>query len=312
MREEEKKRSSQSFFKKRWVFPAMYLVSAAILITAILWYQAANNDVAQPKGNGDDQLANNEYNNPSVEVNSALENFKMPVEDQDAAVIEKQFYDYNASEEDQEAALVVYNNSYHPNRGIDITMKDNKGFDVVAAMSGTVTNVKEDSLLGNVIEIEHEKGVVTQYQSVKDFKVQVGDQVKQGDVIASAGESLYNEEAGTHVHFEIRKDNNPVNPIEFFGKSLADLDAKVKEDAEKAKANVKEDQSTGSQTSDDQSGTDQSSDKKSDDQSGQTGDQKSDDQKSGDNADQSGTDNSGSDNAGQDNGASDETQDSGN
>ena len=41
MREEEKKRTSkitkvQQFFRKRWVFPAIYLVSAAVVLTAVL------------------------------------------------------------------------------------------------------------------------------------------------------------------------------------------------------------------------------------------------------------------------------------
>ena len=71
-------------------------------------------------------------------------------------------------------------------------------------------------LLGNVIEIEHDKGIVTQYQSVKDVKVKVGEQVKQGQAIAMAGQSLFNEEAGTHVHFEIRKDGVAVNPTKLF------------------------------------------------------------------------------------------------
>ncbi len=97
-------------------------------------------------------------------------------------------------------------------------------------MSGTVTKVQEDSLLGNTIEIEHSKGIVTRYQSVKDFEVAVGDVVDQGQAIAKAGKSLFNEDAGVHVHFEIRKDNVAVNPINYFNKSLATLqEAKLDE-----------------------------------------------------------------------------------
>ena len=58
--------------------------------------------------------------------------------------------------------------------------KDSEGFDVVAALTGTVTKVEEDALLGNVIEIDHDNGIVTQYQSVKDMTVKVGDEVEQG------------------------------------------------------------------------------------------------------------------------------------
>jgi stage II sporulation protein Q len=224
MREEEKKQSSQKFFKKRWAYPAIYLASAAIIITAILWYQAAGNDVAEDQELGfeEDVQTGNEFDRPAVEVNRTMENFVMPVADGNEVVIEKGFYDVNASEEEQEAALVVYDNQYHPNQGIDISL-GGKDFDVLAAMSGTVTKVQEDSLLGNMIEVEHDKGIVTRYQSVKDFAVEVGDTVEQGQKLAAAGQSLFNEEAGIHVHFEIRKDNVAVNPQDYVNKSLATL-----------------------------------------------------------------------------------------
>ncbi|RIW36171.1 M23 family peptidase [Bacillus salacetis] len=224
MREEEKKQPSQKFFKKRWAYPAMYLASAAIIITAILWYQAAGNDVAEDQelGYEEDAQTGNGFDDPAVEVNRTMENFVMPVADENEAVIVKGFYDVNASEEEQEAALVVYDNQYHPNQGIDISL-DGEDFEVLAAMSGTVTKVQEDSLLGNMIEVEHDKGIVTRYQSVQDFAVEVGDAVKQGQKLAKAGQSLFNEEAGVHVHFEIRKDNVAVNPKEYVNKSLATL-----------------------------------------------------------------------------------------
>ena len=64
---------------------------------------------------------------------------------------------------------------------------------------------------------------MTKYQSVKEIKVKVGDTVKQGDVIARAGQSLLNEKAGTHVHFEIRKDGTAVDPSSYFNKPLSIL-----------------------------------------------------------------------------------------
>lgn len=236
MREEENKRSSQSssikrFFKKRWVFPAIYLASAAIILTAVLWYQSSNSATDKYDYKSTD-IAGKKYNQPSIEVNKALENFKMPVANADSAVIEKKFYDFDGKTADQEAALVYYNNAYVPNTGIDITMKDGAAFDVVAALSGKVTRVEEDSVLGNVIEIEHDKGIVTQYQSVKGMKIKVGDQVKQGQVLAKAGQSLFNEKAGTHVHFEIRKDGTAVNPTNFVNKPLSALQAETPKKSE--------------------------------------------------------------------------------
>ncbi|MEH7443405.1 peptidoglycan DD-metalloendopeptidase family protein [Bacillus sp. JJ1122] len=225
MREE---RSSQdkknSFFKKRWVYPTVYIASAAIILTGVLWYQnSGSNGTDQIEYKATDMPGKKFNDQPAVEVNRAMENFVMPVVSEDDAVIQMGFYDNDSKAEEQEAALVFYDNTYHPNTGLDIASKDGKEFDVVASLSGTVTKVMEDGLLGNVIVIEHDKGIVTQYQSVKDYEVKVGDQVEQGQVIAKSGTSLINEKAGNHVHFEIRKDNVPVNPHEYFNKSLSAL-----------------------------------------------------------------------------------------
>lgn len=229
MREEEKKQSSQGsrfkrFTKKRWVFPAVYIASAAIILTAVLWYQNYSKDNSKEKFDYKaTDIADKKTKEPAVEVNRSMENFVMPVTKPETAVIDMEFYDENGSEEDQEAAIVVYNNTYYPSTGIDIKAKDGKTFDVIASLSGTVTSVKEDSLLGNVIVIEHDEGIVSQYQSVTDIAVKEGDQVEQGQALAKAGQSQFNEKAGVHVHFEIRKDNVPVNPLEYFNKPFSAL-----------------------------------------------------------------------------------------
>ena len=261
MREEEKKRSSQNssfkrFFKKRWVYPAVYIASAAIILTAVLWFQNMNSTTKQ-----DDydykatDVPGKKFDEPSIEVNNLMENFIMPVKDVDSAVFKRNFYNKEAKAEEQEAALVFYNNRYHPNTGVDIGNKDNESFDVVASLSGTVTKVTEDVLLGNEIEIEHDKGIVTKYQSIKEISVEVGDQVKQGQVLAKAGESMFDEEAGVHVHFEIRKDGVALDPHQYFQKSLSTLqegqtdnqnatDEKKNKDDEAADEKSKEDKVT--------------------------------------------------------------------
>lgn len=228
MREEEKRpsqdKSFKRFFKKRWVYPTVYIASAAIILTGVLWYQnSGGNEADQFEYKATDMPGKKFNEQPAIEVNRAMENFVMPVASEDEAVIQMGFYDNDSKPEEQEAALVFYDNTYHPNTGINIAAKDGKEFEVVASLSGTVTKVMEDRLLGNVIEIEHDKGIVTQYQSVKDYQVKVGDQVEQGMAIATSGTSMLNEKAGNHVHFEIRKDNVPVNPHEYFNKSLSSL-----------------------------------------------------------------------------------------
>ncbi|SEN50647.1 stage II sporulation protein Q [Mesobacillus persicus] len=225
MREEKssQEKSFKRFFKKRWVYPAVYLGSAAIILTGVLWFQGGGEQGTDQLDQATDNPSKQFNDEPAVEVNSSLEKFVMPMEDVENSVVKMQFYDNESDKAEQEAALVVYNNQYHPSTGLDIAAKDGKEFDVIASLSGEVTTVKEDSLLGNVIEIEHDNGIVTQYQSIKNMKVKAGDMVKQGDAIATAGTSQFNEQSGVHVHFEIRKDGTPVNPLDYFDKPLSAL-----------------------------------------------------------------------------------------
>ncbi|MBD3110201.1 M23 family metallopeptidase [Bacillus sp. AGMB 02131] len=244
MREEEKKRFSKKsgfkrFLSKRWALPAIYLASAAILIIAVLWFQNSNEDTADSGDIKVQEHGNSGSNEESIEVGSKMENVMLPVDDADSVVVKTDFYDKNGSKESQEKALIFYNNKYHMNRGIDLAMEDGKTFEVVASLSGKVTKVEDDALLGNTIVIEHQNGITTHYQSVTDIAVEVGDEVVKGQVIAKAGKSTLNEEAGTHVHFEIRKDGTAVNPNTYIGKSVATIvEAEAKSEAE-----VKKDES---------------------------------------------------------------------
>ncbi|WP_077215040.1 M23 family metallopeptidase [Bacillus dakarensis] len=285
MREEEKKQTSQDssikrFFKKRWAFPAIYIASAAIILTAVLWFQNSNEATDEQIDYEATDITGKEFNEPAVEVNRSMENFAMPVVDPDSVKIQKQFYDFESSKEEQEAALVFYNNTYHPNTGIDITMENGEAFEVVAALSGTVTNVQEDSLLGNVIEIEHDKGIVTQYQSVTDIDVKVGDQVEQGQTLAMAGKSLYNEEAGTHLHFEIRKDNVAVNPIDFFNKPLSALQEKDVAEGQEVDDSGKAESSEGSEEEDATTGEEPAEDEGKSEDDSTSNDESKDEEKS--------------------------------
>lgn len=229
MREEEKKPTStiQRILKKRWALPALYISSAALILALVFIVQNSFTNTANNDKSKESVETGQNVDQPAVEVNSSLEKIQMPVADVASVVIKKPFYDVNADEKAQEEALVFYNNRYEPNKGIDIALKDGKPFEVIASLSGNVTKVQEDALLGNVIEVDHGDGIVTRYQSVTDIQVAVGDAVKQGDVLATASKSQINEEAGTHVHFEIRKDNVAFNPSDFVDKQVSAIQTKA-------------------------------------------------------------------------------------
>jgi stage II sporulation protein Q len=261
MREEEKKPnlikkpSLQRWWRKRWVFPAIYLSCAALILAGALWFQKHNGKTGKNESEYS-QSGTSQHNEPAVPVNEAVEKFTMPVLDPNSVEIKTPFYDYKASQEEQEAALVFYDNTYHPNRGIDIIRKDGKTFDVTASLSGTVTKAEKDPILGYVVEINHENGVTTVYQSLADIKVKAGDSVKQGEIIGKAGQSQFNQEAGIHAHFEIRKDSKPVNPIDYIDKPLTAL-TEQKAGSDNATGNANTSEQNNATSTDDQTKSNQ-------------------------------------------------------
>ncbi len=135
------------------------------------------------------------------------------------------FYDLSDSEEQRAQALVVSpedENVYQKSYGMDFTNEES--FDVYAAFTGKVSKVINDTIYGNVIYVEHESGVVSMYASVTDMKVNEGDEIKQGDLLAMSGESAYTKGLGQSLHFRLmNEDGEYVNPNKSFGSMVKDL-----------------------------------------------------------------------------------------
>ena len=98
------------------------------------------------------------------------------------------------------------------NDGINIAVRT--GEDVRAAASGKVIFASDRfNALGNLILVEHRDSWVTAYAHNDQMLVQRGDRVQQGQVIALAGSSGTVDRS--QLHFEIRQDGTPVNPLNF-------------------------------------------------------------------------------------------------
>jgi len=130
----------------------------------------------------------------------------------------RDFYEKDAAEEKQKNSLIYFENTYMQNSGI--LYKSDEVFDVIAVMDGVVSNIKEDKLLGMVIEIDHNTKLKTIYQSLGDIKVTVGQAVKQGDVIGVSGANSINKESEFQLLFEVSHNGKLINPINFFGTDI--------------------------------------------------------------------------------------------
>ncbi|MCE7792394.1 M23 family metallopeptidase [Salipaludibacillus sp. CUR1] len=224
--------------KKRWALPAVYLTLSAVVLSSFLWMTSTDDltdeqrdsefDIEESadestEGLSDVSESTEADEEEAVPAVSHDEVFELPVVDENEVAVVGIFHDFEASVEDQEQAFIRYNNYFYQNRGIDLARDDNQPFDVSAAMSGTVVKAEEDALFGQVVHIEHEEDILTIYQSLDGVTVEPGQTVKQGDVIGQAGRNLYNTDAGVHAHFEIRKDNVPVNPLDYVDQTLTAL-----------------------------------------------------------------------------------------
>jgi len=96
--------------------------------------------------------------------------------------------------------------------GLDIAGINNT--QIFAANHGTVIFVGEIGIYGNVVIIDHGYGLHSLYGHLNQADVQEGDEVRKGEVIAVSGETGL--AFGDHLHFEMRVDGLPVNPIEWF------------------------------------------------------------------------------------------------
>ena len=136
-----------------------------------------------------------------------------PYQDENVKV-GKNYYDYKEEEKSQEDAIIYYKNTYMQNTGVDYT--NDKDFEINAIGDGKVISITTDDITGTTIKIEHNNNIVSVYQSVKNTQVKEKDEVKKGQIIATSGKNNINSDLGTHLHFELYKDNILVNPENFF------------------------------------------------------------------------------------------------
>jgi len=99
--------------------------------------------------------------------------------------------------------------------GIDI--KAERATVVKAAAGGTIKYIKNDPRYGLTIIIEHSNGFETRYANLLTTEfVSEGEVVEAGQTIGTIGDSaIYEIVDDSHLHFEILKDSESVNPSEY-------------------------------------------------------------------------------------------------
>jgi murein DD-endopeptidase MepM/ murein hydrolase activator NlpD len=100
-------------------------------------------------------------------------------------------------------------NSFH--EGIDFPAEP--GTSIVAAASGKVIAAEVHPQYGKMLEIDHGNGLVSRYAHTSQLLVKEGDFVMRGQPVATVGST--GRSTGPHLHFEVRLNGVPQNPVRF-------------------------------------------------------------------------------------------------
>jgi murein DD-endopeptidase MepM/ murein hydrolase activator NlpD len=89
---------------------------------------------------------------------------------------------------------------------------------IYATADGTVDRAEWNTGgYGNLVEIDHGRGIQTRYGHLTRYIVAAGEHVKRGQLIAYMGST--GRSTGSHLHYEVRIDGKPVNPVPFLQSS---------------------------------------------------------------------------------------------
>ena len=102
---------------------------------------------------------------------------------------------------------VLKSNKFHS--GVDIRAA--RGTDLKASFSGKIITATKSSSYGYYIDVEREDGLRVRYAHLDKILVSIDDKVTQGQIIGKTGST--GRVTGPHLHMEIIKDNERINPL---------------------------------------------------------------------------------------------------
>jgi murein DD-endopeptidase MepM/ murein hydrolase activator NlpD len=101
--------------------------------------------------------------------------------------------------------------------------KGKSGTPVLASGPGVVVFAGRRGGYGNLIEIDHGGGVLTRYAHLRKIEAKVDETVLAGERIGQVGST--GRTTGPHLHFEVRLDDSPVDPLTAFAVAQVMRDA---------------------------------------------------------------------------------------
>ena len=104
-----------------------------------------------------------------------------------------------------------FNGAARMHAGVDIPGAT--GTPIYATADGVIAHAERMGGYGNMVEIDHGKGIATRYGHMSKLLVEPGAHVSRGQLIGLMGST--GRSTGTHLHYEVRIDGHAVNPVPF-------------------------------------------------------------------------------------------------
>ena len=204
---------------KSWVVISVYLLAVGAIVSS-LYLVGKVLKSSLYDGNNLSYIYHDFIRSTAVVNSSADEKIIKPFTLEEVSVV-KGFYEKDAESKTQEQALIYYENTYMPNTGVLYGAKNS--FDVISVADGTVESIVADELIGNIVTIKHTNNLISRYESINEVNVMVGDALKKGDVIGTAGENKIDSTYDYMLLFEVEHNGTFVNPENIFGMNVKEL-----------------------------------------------------------------------------------------
>ena len=206
---------------KSLTVPTIYLVALLVFGTSMYMIQKIVNTETFSSKQEEMEYVDKEILNDNIYVPVVVQTniFVKPYVNNNV-IINKAFYDANETTENQENAIIFYENTYIQNSGVSYTNKET--FEVVAVLDGTVIEVTENEILGKTIKIRHENDIISTYQSLSDINITQDTFVARGQVIGLSGTSKIFK-TDSNLHFELTYQGKNINPEQYYNKSTDEL-----------------------------------------------------------------------------------------
>ena len=131
------------------------------------------------------------------------------------------FYDFESDEKKQEKSLILYEDTYMQNNGVDYV--DSKNFDVVAILDGEVISIEDSEVYGKVVTIKHNDNLKSVYSNVDGVLVSVGYKVHQGEIFAMSAKPKLKSDYESMLHFEVFYKESAIDPENMYTLSVSDF-----------------------------------------------------------------------------------------